>query len=113
MLPIDLQTIYTQLDKIGKTQVQSQVAAQAAQEAQIVENKNKTQQKLKTVQESEAGNESTGVVHERNSSESGAEAEFFQNPPKDGEQKRNDEDNEVKIEIITDPALGAHIDISG
>ena len=112
MLPIDLQTLYTQLDKIGKTQVQHQLAAQTVQEAQILENKNKTLQNLQTVQQFEAGDEKTGVVHERTASEKQMDANFREHP-KAGFEKKGEEEPEIEKEIITDPALGAHIDISG
>jgi len=111
ILPIDLQTLYTQLDKVAKTQVHQQVAAQAAQEAQMVANKVKSEHKLKSVQETDAGSEKTGVVHERE----GAGAQQGGTPS--GERKEGEEGNpgnaEPTKEIIKDPALGNNIDISG
>lgn len=112
--PIDLQTLYTQLEKIGKTQVQQQVAAQAEREAEIVKNRNEAEKRIKTVKETDAGNEIAGKVHEKNgnqekggASESAAQKE----PGKVSEDKKDIV--EPSKEVITDPALGTHIDISG
>jgi hypothetical protein len=109
--PIDLQTLYGQLDKIGKTQVQQQQAAQAARDAEQATNKQEAEKRLRTVGETDAGEEEVGLVHER---ESSAEQE------REGKkEKKKDESaaettpQEPKKEIIQDPALGKHIDISG
>lgn len=114
MLPIDLQTLYTQLDKIGKTQVHNQLAAQNAQESNIVANKIKSEKKLTTVQKSDAGNEHTGIVHEKNESDSDSDSasgtSSFQKAP---DEPKDESDSLKEKEIITDPTLGTHIDISG
>jgi len=118
--PIDLQTLYTQLDKIGRTQVQQQVAAQAERDAEISANKTKAERKLTTVQETDAGNELTGKVHERNGNgkqKGGESGDMSGDAPKKQEvanaadEKKTEE--ETPKEIIRDPALGSHIDISG
>lgn len=110
--PIDLQTLYTQLDKIGKTQVQQQLAAQTVRDAQIQTNKLKSEQKLKTVQETDAGNEQTGIVHEWKGSDGQNAADTA-----DQEKGESKPDSaipaETKKEVIRDPDLGTHIDISG
>lgn len=110
MLPIDLQTLYTQLDKIGKTQVHNQLAAQNAQESNILANKLKSEKKLTTVQKSDAGNEHTGIVHEKNESDSESGTSSFQKAP---DEPKDESDSLKEKEIITDPTLGTHIDISG
>jgi hypothetical protein len=112
--PIDLQTLYTQLEKIGKTQVQQQVAAQAEREAEIVKNRNEAEKQLKTVKETDAGSEIAGKVHEKNGKQDtgGAfETTAHNDPRKESEDKK--ETVEPTKEVITDPALGTHIDISG
>jgi hypothetical protein len=107
--PIDLQTLYGQLEKIGKSQVQQQAAMQAAREAEMQTNKDKAAQNLNSVQTSEAGDEKTGRVHDRNESagqQGGGEASL---PAK----KKEETPPENEKEIVKDPALGHHIDISG
>ena len=111
--PIDLQNLYMQLEKVGKTQVQQQVAAQAEQEAEKTKNLQNAEKKLKTVQETDAGNEQTGIVHEKNeNSGSGSSEQPEQKaaPAPVVEEKTKEEKPE---EVIRDPALGSHIDISG
>jgi len=113
--PIDLQTLYTQLDKVGKAQVQQQAAEQSARETEMANNKKDAAARLKTVQGTETSEDKAGRVHERTESE---ERE------RDGGQKRekpegaekgegNEETPENPPEVIRDPALGTRIDISG
>lgn len=111
--PIDLQTLYTQLDKIGKTQLQQQQAAQAAQDADRSANKTDAEKRLKTVQESDAGEERAGAVHERNGS--GKDGSDSGKPGAGARGSKDDQADQAsgEKEIIHDPALGAHIDISG
>lgn len=110
MLPIDLQTLYTQLDKIGKSQVQQQLAAQAVQESQIAANKKKAELKVKSVQELDLGKENVGSIHEQESDNVTSDSE---NQHDSSETPHEDTMPQKEREIITDPALGAHIDISG
>jgi hypothetical protein len=109
--PIDLQTLYAQLDKIGKSQVQQQAATQAARDAEMQTNKNDADQKLKSVQTAEAGDEKAGVVHERDGSGKEEGESAGKSPTKKPE--KDEENAESEKEIIRDPALGSHIDISG
>jgi hypothetical protein len=112
MQPIDLQTLYTQLDKVGKAQVQQQSAAQSAREAEMTANKQDAARKLQSVEETDAGDEKADKVHERNGSGS-------HEPSGTNEQRKDEGGDETQSpvpaekEIIKDPALGTHIDISG
>lgn len=108
--PIDLQTLYTQLDKIGKTQVQQTAAAQAAREAEMAKNREEAEKRLKTVRETETGGEQAGVIHERNESSSGNSAGTS---PKGGKDSPTAEKEDPPKEVIRDPDLGSIIDISG
>ena len=110
--PIDLQTLYTQLDKIGKAQVMQQVAEQSSREAEQVTNRHDAANKMKKVQETDAGGEKPDIVHERNDS-GNQEQETPQH--KSGKEQKDAENSHIEPdkEVIRDPALGAHIDISG
>ena len=44
--PIDLQTLYAQLEKVGKTQVHQQAAVQNAREAELARNREDAQKKV-------------------------------------------------------------------
>lgn len=108
--PIDLQTLYTQLDKIGKGQVEAQLAAENVKEQGRTKNIREAEEKLRTVHQTEAGDHKSGKVHEKNASA---------DTPSQHEHAKNDTDTspenevEIKKEIIRDPALGSRIDISG
>lgn len=110
--PIDLQTLYTQLDKIGKAQVMQQVAEQASREAEQVTNRHDAANKMNKVQETDAGGEKPDIVHERNGSGK-QEPETSQH--KSGKEQKDAENtpSEPDMVVIRDPALGTHIDISG
>lgn len=108
--PIDLQTLYSQLEKVGKSQVQQGVAAQSARESEMIKNRQETERRLRSIQETEAGDERSGVVHERNGS--GKEE-----TPSSHDEKRKTKDEEETVEqekeVLRDPNLGSFIDISG
>lgn len=108
--PIDLQTLYTQIDKISKAQVLQQTASQAALEAEMKRNKVEAEEKQKHVQETNAGKELANRVHEKEEASS-------QNQPNQDQSQKNKklatEDVNETREIIRDPALGTKIDISG
>lgn len=111
ILPIDLQTLYTQLDKVGKLQVQQQVAQQAAREAEMKDNRLSAENRLKTVQELETGDEVTGKVHDR-------DADGKENA-RAGEKKPKDKEGEDAAppeppkQVIRDTTVGRIIDITG
>lgn len=108
--PIDLQTLYAQLDKIGKTQGAHQQAAQVAQDLQQAANRLQAEQRATTVQQTEAGSDHAGKIRDRDEP---AEER------KDSSKRHKDEttaaDDSVlpEPEIIRDPALGNRIDLSG
>lgn len=106
--PIDLQTLYTQLEKVGKAQAQQQQGAQQAQNAQMDVNRLKAEERLSKVQESDT-DERAGTVRERegDGKDDAGSGERRERP--DAESAPPEPDHEV----IRDPALGKHIDISG
>lgn len=115
--PIDLQTLYTQLDKIGKSQVQQQQAAQAAREAEMTANRQKAAESLEKVQETETDDGRTGVVHDSTTAVTDRQGGSQPGGPgrKQGDASGDGETEAAppEKEIITDPALGRNIDISG
>ncbi len=110
--PIDLQTLYAQLEKVGKAQVHQQAAMKNAREAELAQNREDAQKKVTTVQETEAGEERTGIVRERK------EPAGMDSPESQTGQDARSQENEAaeehdEREVIHDPDLGSHIDISG
>ncbi len=108
ILPIDLQILYGQLDKVSKTAVQQQGA-----HLQNVLNNEKTAQKIQektnTVQQTSLSEDGLTQIHDRKES---------QNPSSGGKKEKNEKEEVQEIaeddrEIIKDPSLGKNIDISG
>ena len=105
LLPIDLQTMFSHLNRIGKDQAtlkNSEIENQAAQAQEIVK---ETEKKDNTVNETKDvgdGLEKVKDEEKKNASR------------KEKKKKKNDEEeNEEKKEVLKDPDLGHHIDISG
>jgi len=103
--PIDLQTVFSQVDKVGKTQAaakEGQALSQAIQGADI---QRKTEEQIKQVNETQNTGEGTDKVNDRGQRHnSGSENE-----------KRKQNDNEKEEEqrpVLRDPYLGNKIDIS-
>jgi hypothetical protein len=102
--PIDLQTLFTQVDKVGKAQTAQKdgLIQQAIQGAQM---ERKTEERIQSVNETQNtgdGAEKVGDRGERGQAGGGG--------------KRREKDEEAREEeertIIRDPSLGRNIDIS-
>ena len=105
--PIDLQTLFTQMDKIGKEQVQQTQVASVKNAIQQDISAQKNLERKTSVEETKAIN--SGVVSVKDGKNSTGREE--------GEKKRSfrqdaDEEEEDLTEIIRDPNLGRRIDIS-
>lgn len=73
ILPIDLQTLYTQMDKVGKSVLSQQAAMQQAKAVSDADVRKTAEAKAKTVQGPETENEFTAKVSDRNGSAHDAE----------------------------------------
>jgi len=107
--PIDLQTLYSQLGTVSKTVVHQQQGAQLQNAIQQEELSKQLLEKRKAVEAASAEEGGPIAVKDRK-----------ENASADGEQKRKKEHTEEqaqgeekKVEVITDPRLGRHIDVSG
>jgi len=106
LLPIDLQTIFAQMNEVGRGEAaQRQVApqAQALQASQIVK---QTEERDNSVNESQQVSEGPEAVKEEEQREERRGA-----AERERRQKKNDEDK-VEPEIFKDPDLGHHIDVT-
>jgi len=106
--PIDLQALFTQLDKVGKNQAVLREGQQIQDALQQVQSQRKLEENVRSVNEAqEMGEEAEKIKddagHRTFSGQSGKEKE--EEEDKSGE--------EYKPELIRDPALGRNIDISG
>ena len=103
--PIDLQTMFAQLDKISNSQVQQTQAAQV-QAALKQEDIAKKQTAAKAaVEEPSKINDGLGSIRDQNRHQS----------QQQGRRKEQEEDKpeEEKSYVYKDPTLGQHIDVSG
>lgn len=105
--PIDLQTLYTQMDKVGRQQGAEQQLASNIREAQQNQNKLEAQKKMTSVQSIEHSNQNSLKINQNgHSSEDQTKQEM----------KKKDSNPIEEIEkenFIKDPNLGQNIDISG
>ena len=105
--PIDLQTLFTQIDKIGKAQVAQREGLAIQQAIQGAQLQRKTEEHIQEVNEAQNTGEGAEKVNDhgqRNDDGNGGRKE--KGP---GE----DEENKKKPSVVfRDPALGRNIDIS-
>ena len=103
--PIDLQTLYTQMDKVSKNVVQQQQQAQLHGSMEIAGLVEKDIQKSSTVEKTEKQDKLASVKDKQGSREN--------NEKHSKKQNGNEEQEEFVLEVIKDPSLGKTIDISG
>ena len=105
--PIDLQTLFTQLDKVGKNQSIQKEGVQIHEALQGIQIQKKTDERVQSVNEAQNTGEGTEKVKDRNAKTQQQQEEGAKkNPPKE-------EDPDTQRKIVTDPALGKNIDVSG
>jgi hypothetical protein len=108
--PIDLQALFTQLDKVGKSQTVQREGQQIQEAIQQVQIQRKNEQNIQSVNQSQDLGEEAGII--KDEKRQGA----YEN--NNGTMERQPEDEELaekeeKRDLIRDPALGRNIDISG
>lgn len=105
--PIDLQTLFTQIDKVGKEQSNQKEGLQIRQGIYSIHQQEKNDQQIQSVNQAQDTGQGAEQIKDRkrkNNSERG-EAE-----KKEG---KNPENEEEKIIFVKDPALGQNLDVSG
>ncbi len=105
--PIDLQTLYTQMDKVGRQQGAEHQAAASVKEVQQQQNKLDAQKKLNTVQiVAQSDDENVRINRDGHSKQD--EKEQKKQKKKDAEEEAEKAENYIK-ELY----LGQRVDISG
>jgi len=106
--PIDLQAIFSQVDKVGKTQA-AQREGQTLHQAIIgVQIQRKTEENIKQVNQAQNTGDGAEKVKDRDN-----ERGYKQNSGKRKDESKEDEDAEEKqFSVLNDPYLGKKIDIS-
>lgn len=107
--PIDLQTLYSQLGNVSKTVAFQQQGIPLQNAIQQEEQTKRLQQKREAVEAASGYDEGPAGV--KNDKESAPDTQEQKDKKKRGENETED-DGKV-FEVIKDPRLGQHIDISG
>jgi hypothetical protein len=109
--PIDLQTLFAQMDKVGKNQAAQRDGLAIQQALQGIQMQRKAEEHIQSVNEAQNTGEGSEKVNDR---EKRGQAE-----DEDGGEKKDPkteaQENAEKEDplFIRDPALGRNIDISG
>ena len=104
ILPIDLQTLFTQVDKVGKTQIAQKEGLDLQQAIQGTQIQRKTEEQVQSVNEAQDTGEGVESVNDRGEQAAQEGKKRQQNDEQPDEDKENP--------VIRDPSLGRNIDIS-
>ena len=108
--PIDLQALFTQLDKVAKSQVLQREGQQIQEALQQAQNQRKLEQNVQSVNQSQHMGEETATI--KDEQRRGTQTNQGRIMEKQEEEDKPDTDEE-KHDFIRDPALGRNLDISG
>jgi len=104
--PIDLQTLFTQMDKVAKAQMMQREGQQIHETIQQQQTQRKLEENIQSVNESQnAGNGAESIRDDkrRRAHQGGS----------DEKSPEEEDTEEERAAMIRDPALGRNIDISG
>ena len=104
--PIDLQTLYSQMEKVGKQQGAEQSGAIANRERQEEANRLDAEKRLNSVKSSESINNEKIAINDGTSSKSSMNQGKYK-------QEKAEEETEEEENYIQDPKLGRRVDVSG
>jgi hypothetical protein len=107
--PIDLQTLFTQLDKVGKNQAAQKEGLQIQQALQGAQIQRKTDERIQSVNESQDTGEGAETIRDRASSKNAGE----EKQGREEKEKKGEEETREEPLIFRDPDLGRNIDVSG
>ena len=103
--PIDLQTLFTQLDKVGKAQVSQREGLALQQAIQGAQIQKKTEEHIQEVNEAQNTGEGVEKTNDRGGQRGGYGG-------KNREKNREEEEEQEATSVLHDPSLGRNIDIS-
>ncbi|MDR1862690.1 MAG: hypothetical protein LBQ67_02095 [Treponema sp.] len=106
--PIDLQTLFTQVEKVGKNQAVQREGLQIQAALHQVQSRKKAEEQVQSVNEAQDAGDGAERIKDENSRRPPA-GQGREKPP-DGEEEP---ENEERENLIRDPTLGRNIDISG
>jgi hypothetical protein len=111
--PIDLQTLFTQIDKVGKLQV-SQKEGLALQEAiRSAEIQRRTDEHIQSVNEAQNTGQGMEQINDRNAGKRKPGEDPAGGEGREAQDAGEAPEERASARIIRDPALGRNIDFSG
>ena len=109
--PIDLQAIFSQIDKVGKNQAVLREGQQIQEALQQAQNQRKIQENIQSVNETQnMGDEAEKIKDDKRR---GAYTKQGPNQEKKDKPEESPQDEEDESELIRDLSLGRNIDITG
>ncbi|MDR0312869.1 MAG: hypothetical protein LBI14_04670 [Treponema sp.] len=109
MQPIDLQTLFTQIDKVGRNQTQQKEGLQIQAALQQVQSQKKAEENVRAVNETQNMADDASKIKDEES----RQHNFYHGKENEEALPSDDEEERPKDALIRDPALGRNIDISG
>jgi len=106
--PIDLQAIFSQVDKVGKTQAAQKEGQTLHQAIQGVQIERKTEEHVQQVNETQNTGEGVEKVKDRDKEH----GQRQNSGGKNNERKKDEKAEEAQTKVLHDPYLGRKIDIS-
>ena len=106
--PIDLQALFSQLDKVGKTQAVAREGQQIQESIQQIQNQQKLEQNIQAVNQAQNMGEEAETIKDDN-----RRGAHDNNNAKEKRTAEADSQDDRERFLIHDPALGQNIDISG
>jgi hypothetical protein len=104
--PLDLQTLFTQMDKVGKQEAAQREGAALLQSIQQARHQQETDERIRSVNEAQNMGEGTEEIKDKNGGRSGREDRQTHVT------ENTEESIEEKDSVIRDPDLGKNIDFS-
>jgi hypothetical protein len=103
--PIDMQTLFSQMDKVGKQEAAQKEGAALLQSIQLAKHQQQTDEKIRSVNEAQDTGDGAEEVKDRHGGQ--ARHEGNGNPhSKENEEEKTDDG------VIRDPNLGTNLDVS-
>ncbi|GHV56496.1 hypothetical protein AGMMS49579_21130 [Spirochaetia bacterium] len=110
--PIDLQTLFTQMEKVGKLQASQKEGVAIQQSIQSLQMQKRTDEHIRSVNEAQDTGQGTEQINDRN-----AHKRQHEETPDNGDKKGDNGDETAAAggtpTVFRDPALGKNIDFSG
>lgn len=103
--PIDLQTLFTQMDKAGRTHISQKEGQPLQQAIQGMQIQKKAEEMIEQVNEAQNTGEGADKINDNSKRRN-------ENNNKKNQKENSQKDEEGEVSVLSDPSLGKKIDIS-